>query len=260
MQFVDTHTHLDDDAFSSDLEAVIERSRDQSVSRWINVGYNHLRWTSTIELANRINGVAMTLGLHPGDADDWNDTLEQTLVSLVKTHRPVAIGEIGLDLYWRQDNLSQQEAALRAQLGMACDLGLPAVIHMRKADTQLLAVLTSGIDLPKLHFHSFDGDVQLREWVVQNKATIGVGGLLTQKGCASLREWVASIPRCHVVLETDSPYLKPRDIRGKRNEPAFIPAVAGVLAELWCDSVAQVADQTTANAERIFDLPETSAS
>ena len=254
MAFIDTHTHLDDDAFADDLDDVIRASRAQSVTQWINVGYNEKRWQSTHELAIRVPGMSLMLGLHPGDADDWNDELHAELVQAIRTHQPVAIGEIGLDLYWRQDNLELQERVFRAQLQIAVDHGLPAVIHMRAADAELIEVLDAVSQLPHIHFHSFDGDDELRAWVLRNNATVGVGGLVTRKGSESLRGWIAGAPRDIVVLETDSPYLKPRGIRGKRNEPAYLPKTADLLGELWGLDVAMIAGITTRNANRIFGL------
>ena len=175
---------------------------------------------------------------------------------MVSVLGPVAIGEIGLDLYWRQDNLAVQERALRMQLEIAREAGVPAVIHMRDADRQLLDVLESMPTLPPLHFHSFDGDEELRAWVLDHRATIGVGGLLTRRGSESLQQWVADVPREIVALETDAPYLKPRGIRGKRNEPAYLTKTASLLAELWQVDLGAVSTLTTANAERIFGMGE----
>lgn len=256
MTFIDTHTHLDDGAFEADLERVIQASRDAGVSRWINVGYNENRWRSSRTIANRFDGMHVMLGLHPGNADDWSPRLEEDLRRAVEEHPPVAIGEIGIDLYWRKDNLERQEHAFRAQLAIARETGLPAVIHMRDADEPLLRVLSDTAELPHVHFHSFDGGDALRQWVEGHGATMGVGGLITRRGSESLQEWVAGISRHAVVLETDSPYLKPRGIRGKRNEPAFLPEVARLLANLWDVDVEKVAEHTTANAERIFGLAE----
>lgn len=254
MDFIDTHTHLDHDDFAADLDEVIDASRRAGVRRWINVGYNEERWESSVALADRFDGMRYMLGLHPGNADDWNARVEKRLRQLAGELRPVAIGEIGLDLYWRQDNLERQNQAFIAQLDIAREAGLPAVIHMRDADGPLLKVIDSAVALPHLHFHSFDGAERLREWVLERGATIGVGGLITRKGSESLQEWVAGVPQDIVVLETDAPFLKPRGLRGTRNEPAFIPKIANVLAGLWQTDVATVAAVTTANAERIFGL------
>lgn len=256
MEFVDTHLHLDSDAFDGDREDVIAASREAGVSRWINVGYNEERWETTEELVRHVDGMWCMLGLHPRDADSWSQDLLDTLREYVASVRPVAIGEIGIDLYWRQDNLDMQRQAFRSQLRLAREVGLPAVIHMRDADVELVDAMESEEALSHIHFHSFDGSESLRDWVLARDDTIGVGGLITRRGSEDLQRWVSTIPRDRIVLETDAPYLKPRGIRGKRNEPAYVVKVAGLLAELWNTEVEDVAATTTRNAERIFALRE----
>lgn len=256
MQLIDTHVHLDEEQLASDLDMVIAASSAAGVTRWINVGFNEERWATTLALAERIDGLFAMLGLHPGSVDEWSAATFARLESLARARNPVAIGEIGIDLYWRQDNLDTQIEAFRRQLDLAAALELPAVIHMRDADALMLEVLNEHGRLPHIHFHSFDGGPELRHWAVVNGATIGVGGLITRKGTENLREWVVGLDRQRVVLETDAPYLKPRGIRGTRNEPAHMVKTARLLAELWSCDLETVARITTANAERIFGLRE----
>ena len=256
MQFTDTHIHLDSDAFDADRADVIAASREAGIGRWINVGYNEARWSSTAALVQQHDGMACMLGLHPGDADAWSPELMDRLAERVRSVGAVAIGEIGIDLYWRQDNLERQREAFQSQLALARELGLPAVIHMRDADTELLDVLEAQDALPHVHFHSFDGKDALRSWVLAHGATIGVGGLITRRGSEDLQQWVAGLPHDRVMLESDSPYLKPRGIRGKRNEPAYLVKIAKLLASLWDASLDDVSEVTERNASRIFGLKE----
>ncbi len=256
MKLVDTHVHLDEDAFSADLGAVLEASRSRGISHWINVGYNRKRWVTTTELARETNGMHCMLGLHPGSADEWSEETRQGLEVAIEAAKPVAIGEIGVDRHWRQDNIDWQKMVFAAQLELAVGFALPAVIHMREADKDVLDVLHSTAHLPHVHFHSFDGDEALRAWALENNATIGVGGLITRVGSESLRDWVTNLPKDRIVLETDAPWLKPRGIRGRRNEPAYLVKVAEVLAGLWDIDVDAVARITTTNAERIFGMQE----
>ena len=254
MELVDTHTHLDLEQFADDLDEVLDASRAAGVTRWINVGFDPRRWVSTMLLADRIEGLHAMLGFHPGSVDEWSAPAFDQLSAMVREQRPRAIGEIGIDLYWRQDNLERQVEAFRAQLDLAGELGLPAVIHMRDADAAMLETLDTHGSLPHVHFHSFDGGTDLRAWALKHGATIGVGGLITRNGTDDLREWVSALPRDRVVLETDAPYLKPRGIRGTRNQPAYLVKSARLLADLWQVDLDSVAHTTTANAERIFGL------
>lgn len=254
MELVDTHIHLDLPQFADDLDDVIAASRAAGVIRWINVGFEPDRWTSTLALVDRIDGLSAMLGIHPGSVDNWSANTYDELSRLARERQPVAIGEIGIDLHWRQDNLATQVEAFRAQLDLAGELGVPAVIHMRDADEAMCDTLESQNVLPHIHFHSFDGGTELRSWALKHEATIGVGGLITRKGSDDLRQWVSGLDRARVVLETDAPYLKPRGIRGTRNQPAYMLRTAELLAELWGVDVASVADVTSRNAERIFNL------
>ncbi|CAN5319502.1 MAG: TatD family hydrolase [Chloroflexia bacterium] len=260
VELIDTHTHLDDDAFGDDLEDVIALSRSSGVTRWINVGYSSERWNTTLAMANRVDGMSHMLGIHPGNADDWSNVNADRLAGLIRDTHPVAVGEIGLDLYWREDNLSTQTEALEAQLALALAANLPAVIHMRSAEQPLLNVLSRSHEHPHLHFHSFDGAEGLRPWILERQCTIGVGGLMTRKGSDSLRSWIANLPMDRVALETDSPYLKPQGVRGTRNEPAYLPRVVDDLSELWSVSPEDVRRITTDNACRIFNLNQRDAS
>jgi TatD DNase family protein len=254
MRLIDTHVHLDSEAFADDLDAVLAESRAAAVTRWINVGYSEERWASTERLVCSVDGMACMLGVHPSHAETWSDAVRDRLRARIKEVRPVAIGEAGLDLYWRKDNLDSQREAFLGQLALARDVNLPLVIHMRDADAELLSLIVAEPRLPHLHFHSFDGTGDLREWVLHHDATIGVGGLLTRRGSESLRKWVAGVPRERIMLETDAPYLKPRDIRGRRNAPAYMRKAAELLADLWGTDLESVAAVTTANAERVFRL------
>lgn len=251
---VDTHTHLDDEAFDDDRNDVIASSRKSGVTRWINVGYCPERWATTLALARSTQGMDFMLGMHPGHTDHWSEETAHHLEELISSTSPVAIGEIGLDLHWRQDNLGAQFESFARQLAMAETARLPAVIHMRSADTELLDVLTRSVSLPHIHFHSFDGGDRLRRWALEHGSTFGVGGLMTRMDSESLRSWIQQIPKHRVVLETDSPYLKPHGIRGKRNQPANITRITTVLAGLWELSLDEVGRITTENAYRIFGL------
>lgn len=251
-RLVDTHCHLDDDSFSKDLDGVLERAALSGVDRWINVGYAPERWQSTIELRNRMPGISIILGMHPGHADEWNEETARELERLVQDHRPVAIGEIGLDFFRGETNHTQQIRALNDQLDLALAHDLPVVIHMRSSDAELRDVLDSRASLPPILFHSFDGSPRLADWIQSHDAWIGVGGLATRGSQQDLRAFISRMSHHRVVLETDSPYLVPNGFKHRRNTPESIPAVAETLARIWQVSIEEVASVTTANAENLF--------
>jgi len=250
--YVDTHCHLDDDAFQRDLHEVLQRASAVGVRRWINVGYAPERWASSFALVADHPGMSFMLGVHPGHADDWNEEVHAHLEQLVRDHAPVAIGEIGLDFYRGETNDAIQVAAFTAQLAIARNTGIPAVIHMRDAEDRVLEVLRAQPDLPPLLFHSYDGSQVLTDWVIATSAYVGVGGLVTRGKSRTLAQQVRRIPIQRIVLETDSPYLVPNGFKHRRNTPESIPCIAQFVSGLFDVDVSDVARETTRNAERLF--------
>ncbi|MCO5223582.1 MAG: TatD family hydrolase [Thermomicrobiales bacterium] len=252
MEFVDTHCHLDDDAFAVDLAQVLENARSAGIRRFINIGYEPESWARTLELAERYPDIDYALGMHPNSADRWNVDTANELADLIERHGPVAIGETGLDDFREWVDRASQLAAFRDQLELGRRFGLPVVIHMRgDVEEKILSTLSSFPDV-RIVFHSFDGSPELRDFAVANGHAIGVGGLMTKVASRALRETLRSVPLESIVLETDSPYLVPRGIKNRRNTPANIPPIARALAELLEIPVEQVAAQTSANARRVF--------
>lgn len=249
---IDTHCHLDDPVFADDLEEVLAESREQGVLAWIQVGFEPERWQSSIDLATRIPSMALMLGVHPSSADLWTPEIAAELRTLVLQHGAVAIGEIGIDRFWPENpSLGVQIAAFTAQLDLARELGLPAVIHMRSAEQEILDVLRQREPQPLL-FHSFDAGAELTDLVLAWDAWVGVGGLATKAKSEALRVQLARIPLERIVLETDSPYLIPARMRGRRNTPASVRRIAQFLGTLRAMSETRIASITTQNACTIF--------
>ncbi len=252
--FVDTHAHLDDDQFCSDIEDVILRSAVAGVTKIVNIGYEPSKWDSTIALGRRFPGISFTLGLHPQSADQFNRELLNRLELLIVESGAVAIGEIGLDLFRSGPSIELQTEAFEAQLSIAENLKLPVIIHQRAATEPLLRVLKRASSTVQCVLHSFEGDQRLVDLGLERGYLIGVGGLMTRKQNESLRELLRRIPLDRMLLETDSPYLVPAGIKSKRNEPANIPVIASKLAELIEIDVKDVADTTSRGAIEIFSL------
>lgn len=253
-ELVDTHCHLDDESYAGDLDRVLDDSRARGVGRWIVVGFAPGRWATSLDVVQGVPGMSHMLGVHPGHASEWSPAVAAQLESVVTTTHPVAIGEIGIDLFRGEINISEQLSAFDAQLDLALDHGLPAVIHMRSAETEVLNLLLNRQALPHLVFHSFDGSARLRDVILERGFTIGFGGLATKRPAANLREIIKTIPLDEMILETDAPYLTPRGAKGSRNVPGNISIIAGFLANLLDTPVSKVATVTTANAERVFGL------
>lgn len=251
-RFVDTHAHLDDDAFRDDIEAVIARAAAAGVHRIVNIGYRPERWSTTLKLARRFPAVAFTLGLHPNHADEAAEPIWTELRRLINENRPVAIGEIGLDYYRDYAPKAMQLRALDRQLELAADVGLPVVIHQRAAEADIRQALRRWKGPTPWNLHSFDGSAEFADEALAAGAYLGVGGLMTRANSDEVRAILAEAPFDRLLLETDAPYLVPRGIKTRRNEPANVPVIARALAELRKVSLAEVAQQTRENAERFF--------
>jgi TatD DNase family protein len=256
LRFVDTHAHLDDESFAGEMEEVIERARAAGVDRVINIGYRPDSWRTTLELAQRFSGVAYTLGLHPNHADEDAEPIWSELRRLIKENRPVAIGEIGLDYYRDYAPKATQLRVFDRQLDLAAEFGLPVVIHQRTAEDDVRAGLRSWTGSTPWILHSFDGSRDFAEEAAASGAYFGVGGLMTRAGSSELRSILAELPLDRLLLETDSPYLVPRGVKNRRNEPSNVPLIAATLAALRGLTVEEIAETTATNAGRVFGLPD----
>ena len=254
LTFVDSHAHLDDDQFASDVDAVIKRAGDARVTRIVNIGYEADRGLPPVRLAEKYQSISFTLGLHPSESDKFSLELIDQLGDLAARSGAVAIGEIGIDLFRDGPNLDLQRSSFAAQLAVAQDLDLPVVIHQRAASDEVAAVLARTPSSLPCILHSFEGNRELLRLGVDRGYRFGIGGLMTRKRSEQLRELIKLIPLELMLLETDSPYLIPAGVKGNRNEPANIPTVAESLAALLDIPLSDVADTTSRNAIEIFRL------
>ncbi len=252
---IDTHCHLDDHQFESDLEYVISASRTANVRRWILIGYDPVRWPSAIALSASTDGMYHSLGVHPALATVWDDTVAQRLRQELVESKAVAVGEAGLDFYRDNAPLDIQEPAFVGQLRIAAEIGLPLIIHMRDANADIIRILRSEATLPRLVFHSFDGSTEVIDFVIESQSWVGIGGLATRQKSSELREMLARVPSDRLLLETDSPYLVPAKQKDRRNQPSMVAVIATMMAETLETTPEELARTTTANAEHLFGLP-----
>ena len=252
---VDTHCHLDMEAYRNDLDEVLARAFAVPLSRIVSIGIDVTSSTKCIELARRDKRVAATVGIHPHDVDSLTDQDYRALERLYRDNTPFvhAVGEIGLDYFRHYSTTTNQKRHFRRQLDMAHDWGLPVVIHNRDADDDLLYVLSQAkpLDYGGV-MHCFSGDMSLAEKVLDLGLKISLTGVITFKNSEVLQDVARTIPLTSMVLETDGPFLAPQPFRGKRNEPAMVTLVAKKIADLRHISIGEVARQTTENAETLF--------
>ncbi len=256
MQFIDTHCHLDGEEFRDDLDAVVTRAREAGVAAIGVPGINLDSCQTVLELCRRYPDYCYPmLGLHPEDVkSDWREVLNRIKISL--TSKIIAIGEVGLDYYWSREFEKEQLEAFEEQVRWAVELQLPLMIHCRKAQNEMVAILKKyQKDLPGGVFHCFTGNEHEAEELLQfDKFVLGVGGVSTFKKSHLPEVLPAVVPLERIVLETDAPYMAPVPKRGERNEPAFVALVLKRLAEAYGVSEEEVAQKTNENVARVLGI------
>lgn len=255
MEFIDTHSHLYDEAFAGEEDAAVARAIEAGVNRIIFPDIDSQSRDAMFTFADRHPGIIFPcLGLHPTSVGaDWQEELSR--MESYMDRQIWAIGEIGMDCYWSKEYISQQQEVMRIQLEMAAKKGLPVIIHSRESTELIINILKECKHLGlRGVFHAFSGSIEtFRELQKLGDWYIGIGGVLTYKK-ASIADTVREIPLERILLETDSPYLTPVPFRGKRNESGYIPHIAGRLAELTSKDIAEVAETTTSNARKLFRI------
>ena len=255
MNIIDTHTHLYVKQFKEDIDIVIQRSIDKGINKFIFPAIDSSHFNDMHNLKDKYpDNIYLMSGLHPTDVkEDFKDELEFVVNSL-KTHDYVAIGEIGIDLYWDKTYLNEQQEAFRFQIRLAIKNDLPIVIHCRDAFDEIFEILDKE-NCPKLRgvFHCFTGTLEQAKRAIDLGFILGVGGVVTFKN-GGIDKFLNQIDLKHIVLETDSPYLAPVPFRGKRNESSYIVYVIDKLSEIYGLSKEEIASVTTKNAEKVFAL------
>jgi TatD DNase family protein len=252
--FIDTHTHLDGEEFDLDRDDVVARARAAGVSHVMVPAIDLPSSRRILEMCRQYPGFAFPMvGLHPEEVKaDYGEVLSAMRPLLADA---IAVGEVGLDFYWSREYEQQQLEAFRLQVEWACRTRLPLMIHCRKAQNELTHILREyKDDLPGGVFHCFTGNLQeARQLLEFDNFVLGIGGVLTFKK-SHLPEVLPQLPIDRIVLETDAPYMAPVPMRGKRNESAYLVHVIQRMAESMGCSPQQVAEQTTRNALRVFDI------
>jgi len=255
MQFIDTHCHLDGEEFCDDLDAVVTRAREAGVAAIGVPGINLESLDTVLELCRRYPYFCYPmLGLHPEDVKaDWRDVLAAIKPALQSVK---AVGEVGLDYYWSREFEKEQLEAFEEQVRWAVEFKLPLMIHCRKAQNEMVAIIKKyQNDLPGGVFHCFTGNEHEAAELLQfDKFVLGIGGVSTFKKSHLPEVLPAVVPLDRIVLETDAPYMAPVPKRGERNEPAFVAYVLKRLAEAYGVSEEEVAQKTNENVARVLGI------
>ena len=257
---IDTHCHIDEEAFNADREEVIARQQESGVEAMIVPGVNVASIETVLQVCRAHPGYCFpALGLHPEDVKaDWQEQLA-IVENAIRAHHNelVAIGEIGLDYYWDKTFKEEQQEVLRRQLLLARELNLPVILHNREATEDILSIVKEIVNRKSSNrkltgvFHCFNGSRETAQQILDMGFYIGIGGVLTFKN-SKLAEKLEGVPLERILLETDAPYMAPVPHRGERNESRFMIHVVERLAQVYNCTIEDIISATTVNAKQLF--------
>ncbi|MFO7604881.1 MAG: TatD family hydrolase [Desulfurivibrionaceae bacterium] len=257
VRLIDTHCHLDMQPYGDDLAEVIDRAGRHGVDRIVTVGIDLASSRAAIRLAEESTGVFATIGVHPHNVAGMTGDDYRQLQALADNPVVVAYGEIGLDFHYNYAPGDVQIEHFTRQVNLAKQLELPLVVHDRDAHREVLDVLTRARPFPAGGvMHCFSGDPAFARAVIDLGFHVSIPGVVTFKKAEILQAAVREAPLDRIILETDGPFLAPEPRRGRRNEPALMLFTALKVAELKGLGLDEVAAATTANAEKLFRLPQ----
>ena len=255
MNFIDTHSHLYDTAFDQDRNSIITECKQAGVNTLLLPNINKESIPAMLQLCHTYPEMCYPMiGLHPCDVkSDYKEVL-QSMFALSDQYPFIAIGEIGIDLYWDSSLLAEQKDAFAMQVDFAVRHRLPIVIHKRQSYYEVIDVLKQfkGQKLKGI-FHCWSGSLDHALAVISMGFHLGIGGTVTYKS-SRLDELLPHIDLQHIVLETDSPYLTPHPYRGQRNKSSYIPIIAQKIAEIKHCDIATIANITTEHAKKLFNI------
>ena len=251
---VDSHCHLDFPDFVEELDDVVERARAAGLVRMVTICTRVSKFAQVRAVAEAYEDIYCSVGTHPHNAHEELDVSADDLVALTDHPKVVAIGEAGLDYFYRRDHAEAQAQGLRTHIEAARRTGLPLVIHSRDADADMEAILRDETAKGTFPFvlHCFSSGRDLARAGVDLGGYVSLSGIAAFKGSQALRDIAAELPRDRLLVETDAPYLAPPPHRGKRNEPAYVAKTADIIAESLGEDIERFAEQTTGNFYRLF--------
>lgn len=260
MIFVDSHCHIDGEAFDIDRDEVVERARNAGVAAMLVVGTGNPHngeIAKAVETAGKYANVFASVGVHPHDAKLYDDNAEATLINLTKTSpKVIAWGEIGLDYYYEHSPRDVQREVFIRQIRTAKSLNLPIIIHSRDADDETVEILKAECSDENFKgiMHCFGGTAAMAKSLMDIGFLISFAGNVTFKKAENLRDAARVVPLEKLLIETDCPFLTPIPFRGKRNEPMYVAETAKFLAEFYAIELETLAQKTTQNFIEFFQL------
>lgn len=255
IELFDSHCHLDDERFDEDRDDVLGRMREFGVTRCTLIGSDMPTSRRAADFAQAHEGCYAAVGIHPHDAKTYQTGDLDLLARWVQEEKVQAIGEIGLDFYYDNSPRDVQREVCELQIDLAYQLGVPAVFHVRDAHGEMLDILRAHTGrLPGGVIHCFSGSWEVAKEYLRMGFYISFAGPVTFKKAPKLQECAINVPQDRLLIETDSPYLAPEPVRGRRNEPANVRHVCEKIAALRGETVEEVAAYTTRNAMAMYGI------
>lgn len=255
MEIFDTHTHLNVENFAGQEAQEIALARELGVTRMNIVGFDQPTIKRSLELSAQFPELYSTIGWHPTEAGSYNQEVEDMIVQNLANPRVIALGEIGLDYHWMEDPKEVQIEVFKRQIQLSKDHNLPFVVHTRDALEDTYEVIKeAGVGPRGGIMHSYSGPLDMAQKFVDLGMAISFSGVVTFKKALDVQEAAQGLPLDKILVETDAPYLAPVPKRGRENKTAYTRYVVDKIVELRGLTSQEVADATTANAMRIFDL------
>lgn len=258
MRFIDTHTHLFDEAFRDDLPEVIERAKKAGMIQALLPCINLPTWQDMMQICDDYPTLCRPmLGIHPTEIGPFylQDLRQMHAMLKEVPERYIAVGEVGLDFYWSRSQYKAQLDVFETQVRWALEFDLPLMIHSRKAQPELVAVLKKYSKEPlRGVFHCFSGSYEMACQLLElGDFVLGIGGVVTYHN-TKLPQTLSRLPLSKIVLETDAPYMTPVPHRGERNEPSYIPFIINTLTDVYGLSPEEIGEATIKNTTRMFRL------
>lgn len=251
---IDTHSHLFEDEFKSDLDLCIERCKENNVNKIILVGFSHETNIKAQELAKKYDIFYPSAGLHPSEATiNYKDDFDK-LVNFINNNKIYAIGECGLDYHWTKENINEQHELFKLQCELAIKLDLPIIVHSRDASLDTFNIIKSYNGKLKGVMHCYSGSFEMAMEYIKLGFYISLGGPVTFKNAVEPKRVAKEIPIDKLLIETDSPFLAPTPYRGKRNESSYVKLVLEEIAKIREISSNELDEITTNNAIKLFKI------
>ncbi len=254
MELFDSHAHYNDEKFDDDRDTIIKEAYNSGITTIINAGYSLESSKKAIEIANQYEFMYATVGVSPNDIEDLKGNYIEDIEELAKSHKVVAIGEIGLDYYWNKENKEKQKEIFMEQIKLANKLELPIVIHTREAVMDTIDILKKIECKKRGVFHCCPLNRELVKEALKLGFYISFAGPVTFKNSKNAEEIVNLVPIEKILIETDSPYLSPEPVRGRRNDSQNVKYIAQKIADIKGLTIEEVAKQMHKNIEKIFNM------